>query len=177
MEYGAKGMQLDAVPKLSRRLNHENHSSCIRTYIPVAGVVLSPAWYRWGEVSVVMKHGNLGPEQAATPYTSEDIRYTTNKCKLYAYPIGWPREGHEVVLHSLAGVGTNVISVDLPGRQADASLKLTDAGLVVELPGTPPGRFAYGLRIQGLPPNIPDSEPAHPTHTSPGFTCTLMPRC
>ena len=47
------------------------------------GIHNSSAWDVWGEGTVVMKHGNLGPEQAQTPYTAHDMRFTTKDGAVY----------------------------------------------------------------------------------------------
>ena len=114
------------------------------------GIYGSSAWDVWGEGNVVMKSGNLGPQQAATPYTSQDIRYTTKERKLYAYLMAWPKNhGDTVVLHSLATGSGRVTRVDLLGGKQNLNFTQNNEGLEVILPSVRTGEYAYGLRITG----------------------------
>ena len=65
------------------------------------GIYDSGAWDVWGEGAVVMSGGNLGPGQAKTPYTAQDIRFTTKDGAVYAYLMAWPADG-KVTIHALA---------------------------------------------------------------------------
>jgi alpha-L-fucosidase len=76
------------------------------------GIYDSSAWRVWGEGAVAMKPGNLGPEQAATPYTSQDIRFTTKNGVLYACLMAWPADG-TVTIRSLAGSTAKITLVSL----------------------------------------------------------------
>ncbi len=112
------------------------------------GIYDSNAWDVWGEGTVVMKRGNLGPEQAATPYTSQDIRYTSKGGKVYAYMMAWPTGPiSTVTLHSLREA--HVTQVDLLGGPQNLPFSSNRDGLTVRLPLIAPGSFAFGLRITG----------------------------
>ena len=112
------------------------------------GIYDSNAWDVWGEGSVVMKKGNLGPEQAATPYTAQDIRFTTKDGTLYAYLMAWPQnKDHVVIIHSLRH--GRVTHVYLLGSKLNIRFRQTKEGLVVNLPAVRTGNYAYGLRITG----------------------------
>jgi alpha-L-fucosidase len=112
------------------------------------GIYDSSAWDVWGEGSVVMQGGNLGPEQAKTPYTAADVRYTTNHGHVYAYFMAWPSSGR-VLLKALKPQVAGVTLVSLLGYKGALSWRQTSDGLEVQLPELPPCRFAYGLRITG----------------------------
>jgi len=112
------------------------------------GVYGCSAWKNWGEGSVRMESGNLGPTQAATPYTSQDIRFTVNNGHLYAWLMAWPANG-KVIIHSLAGNNAKIKSIRLLGCSEKIRWKQTTEGLEVTLPKVSRGRFAFGLKIMG----------------------------
>ena len=112
------------------------------------GIHDSSAWDVCGEGSVVMKPGNLGPDQAKTPYTGQDIRFTTKDDALYAYLMAWPDSG-TATIRSLASSSGKVDSVKLLGCKEALAWEQTNDGLVVHLPPTKPCRFAYALKICG----------------------------
>jgi alpha-L-fucosidase len=112
------------------------------------GIYDSSAWDVWGEDSVVMAAGNLGPEQAKTPYTAQDIRFTTKNGAVYAYLMAWPTGG-KAIIHSLGTASGTVVDVTLLGAKEKLVWKQTAEGLEVLLPFAPPGRFAFGLKVTG----------------------------
>ncbi len=112
------------------------------------GIYDSSAWDVWGEGGVVMGGGNLGPGQARTPYTGQDIRFTTKDGAIYAYLMAWPADG-KVTIHSLASAAGKIDNVTLLGDKDKLDWKQTGDGLVVNLPATKPCDFAYGLKITG----------------------------
>ena len=121
------------------------------------------AWTVWREGNVTMPKGNLGPEQAQTPYTWRDVRYTAKGDVVYAFLMAWPSSGG-ALLEALSTKVARIGSVRLLCDDAnDGSGKQTQRGVMVEwrqneeglniqLPPTPPlsCRFAYGLRIDGV---------------------------
>jgi alpha-L-fucosidase len=112
------------------------------------GIHDSSAWDVWGEGSVIMKKGNLGPEHARTPYTGKDIRFTTKNAAVYAYLMAWPEDG-TAVIRSLATPAGKVTGVELLGCREKLDWRQTNDGLIVHLPGTKPCQFAYGLKVTG----------------------------
>jgi alpha-L-fucosidase len=112
------------------------------------GVQDSSAWDVWGEGSVVMKQGNLGPDHAKTPYTGQDIRFTAKDGSVYAWLMAWPENG-TATIRSLATPAGKVTSLELLGRKEKLDWKQTDEGLIVHLLGTKPCQFAYGLKVTG----------------------------
>ena len=112
------------------------------------GIYDSSAWDVWGEGSVVMKRGNLGPDQAKTPYTGQDIRFTTKGGAVYAYLMAWPADGN-VTIHALATPAGQVTGVTLLGSKDKLDWQQTGDGLIVHLPATKPCGFAYGLKVLG----------------------------
>ncbi|MEI6074190.1 MAG: alpha-L-fucosidase [Verrucomicrobiota bacterium] len=112
------------------------------------GIYDSSAWDVWGEGSVSMSAGNLGPTQAHTPYTARDIRFTTKDGCVYAYLMAWPADGR-VVIHALGTTAGRITGVSLLGAKEKPVWQQTPAGLEVKLSGPPPCRFAYGLKVTG----------------------------
>ena len=112
------------------------------------GIYNSSAWKVWGEGKVIMEHGNLGPKQAATPYTAKDIRFTVNNDCLYAWLMTWPADS-KVLVNSLPLSSGKVSSVALLGNKEKLKWKQTEAGLEINLPATQPCKFAFGLKIKG----------------------------
>lgn len=112
------------------------------------GIYGSSAWDVWGEGKIRMPRGNLGPEQARTPYTAQDIRFTTKSGAVYAWLMAWPADGKAVVASLGTGAG-RVTEVQLLGCKSTLTWQQTDAGLVVTLPAEPPCHFAYGLKVVG----------------------------
>jgi len=121
------------------------------------GIYDSSAWDVWGEGSVLMSAGNLGPEQARTPYTARDIRFTTKHGAVYAYLMAWPTDG-KVIIHSLAAAAGPISGVRLLGAKGNLPWKQTADGLEIDLPSAPPGKFAFGFKVTGQ--NLKANKPA-----------------
>ena len=111
------------------------------------GIYNCSAWKVWGEGNIVMQSGNLGPTQAATPYTAEDIRFTVNNGSLYAWLMAWPSDGG-FVIRSLPENSGKVTSVSLLGSKEKLKWKQTKVGLEITLPAIKPCKFAYGFKIK-----------------------------
>ncbi|MFH6991740.1 alpha-L-fucosidase [Flavobacterium sp. FlaQc-48] len=112
------------------------------------GIYDSSAWNKWGEGTVMMEIGNLGPKQAKTPYTSKDIRFTVNNGNLYAWLMAWPSD-LKAVIKSLPSSAGKISDVKLLGSREKLTWKQTEAGLEIMLPKNIPGKFAFGLKIKG----------------------------
>lgn len=82
------------------------------------------------------------------PYTAQDFRFTTKGDVLYAIGPAWPTSG-EGVIHSLApAVGTQAVeSITLLGSDAKPRFEQRSDDLRVQLPGQPPAKYAYVLRV------------------------------
>jgi alpha-L-fucosidase len=112
------------------------------------GVYGSRAWDVWGEGSVVMPNGRLGPEQVRTPYTAKDIRFTAKDGLVYAWLMAWPEDG-KVIIRSLADGAGKITGVTLLGSPEKLDWQQMTEGLVVDLPTQKPCRFAYCLKLAG----------------------------
>lgn len=100
-----------------------------------------------------------------TVKTSPEIRFTVRNENLYAIILGeWPRS--ELVITSLgtqAKVSGKVSAVQLLGAKGELTFTRDNAGLHVTLPDSPPCKFAYVLKIDGLQMNPPvTSESGNP---------------
>jgi alpha-L-fucosidase len=113
------------------------------------GIYGSHAWDVWGEGKVEMPAGNLAKKHAETPYTAQDIRFTTKDGAVYAYLMAWPKEGDKVLIHSLAIPAGTVSDVRLLGVKDPVVWKQTAEGLEVTLPATAPCKYAYCLKVSG----------------------------
>jgi alpha-L-fucosidase len=105
-------------------------------------------WRRFGEGPTQVKGGSMG-EQAAKPFTAEDIRFTRKDDALYAIFLDWP--AGEGVVKSLGSnaLGSAVIErVDLLGGPQLQFRRDADA-LRVMLPPASSGTFVPALRIRG----------------------------
>jgi len=112
------------------------------------GIYNSAAWKVWGEGNVVMPSGNLGLKQAATPYTSHDIRFTVNNGNLYAWLMELPTD-NKIIIRSLPAKSGKIVSVKMLGIKDKLKWKQTDYGLEIILSDKQSNKFAYGLKIHG----------------------------
>jgi alpha-L-fucosidase len=89
-------------------------------------------------------------EDAARPYTAEDIRFTTKGRTLYAFALAWPAAG-KVTIKTLAkgsaGYPGEVAKVELLGSKGALPFVRDTTGLVVNLPAQKPHDYAYALKI------------------------------
>jgi alpha-L-fucosidase len=85
----------------------------------------------------------------AQPFTEHDFRFTVKKEALYAFQLGWPKNG-EGVIHSVAGAqveGQKIASVSLLGSSSTLPFQLQPDGLHIHLPAQPPGKYAHAFKI------------------------------
>ena len=105
-------------------------------------------WKVFGEGPTQVSEGSFADTKRTT-FTGQDFRFTTRGEILYAVALAWP--GSEAMIKSLSttsglwegGIG----SVRLLGYDAPLAYKRTAAGLAISLPGEPPCRHAYVLKI------------------------------
>ena len=125
-----------------------------------------------------MPRGNLGPDQAAAPYTSRDIRYTAREGLVYAFLMAWPAGGAPAALGALSSAAAVVGGVRLlcadGGRGAAVGWRQTAEALLVDLPLEPPPMpcaFAFGLRIEGVTRARKEPPSAGDGRCPAGFYC------
>jgi alpha-L-fucosidase len=79
-----------------------------------------------------------------------DIRFTTKGEILYAIALGWPADG-KIMIKSLAENSANyprqIRKVELIGSKAEVNWKRGAQGLEIQVPATPPCKYAFSIRI------------------------------
>jgi alpha-L-fucosidase len=105
-------------------------------------------WKVFGEGPTQVKAGMFG-ENNATPFTADDIRFTTRQGDLYAITLGRPT-APTLTLRSLAGVGADQVQhVRLLGMETGLRFRQESQGLILSLPDSLPGDTAYAFKISG----------------------------
>ena len=107
-------------------------------------------WRIYGEGAVKAAGGNFKEDFA---YSANDIRFTTKGPALYAFALGWPKDG-KLVIKSLAKsspqVEGEIKDVRLLGHKGKLAWSHTDDGLVITLPKKQPCKYAFAFKITGL---------------------------
>jgi len=104
-------------------------------------------WRTYGEGPTKVAAGSFHDTDTAH-YTPEDFRFTTKADALYVIGLAWPANGEAVIRSLAATVGSrSVQSVVLLGNDAKPKFQLRPDGLHVALPGQPPSKYAYVLRL------------------------------
>jgi alpha-L-fucosidase len=104
----------------------------------------------FGEGTTVVKEGHYS-ESKSTEFKADDIRFTVKGDKLYAIFLGWP--GKKIIVKSLPKgkmlwLG-NIREITLLGNPKPLKWTQNENGLTVQLPDTPPCKYAFTLKISG----------------------------
>ena len=104
-------------------------------------------WRIYGEGPTKAAAGAFHDTDVAS-YTAEDFRFTTKDGALYVIGLSWPGNG-EAVVRSLASAvgGERVKGISLLGSGAKVQFDQQGDGLHVKLPGQPPSKYAYVVRV------------------------------
>jgi alpha-L-fucosidase len=103
-------------------------------------------WKTYGEGPTKVVAGSFH-DTATSPYTPQDIRFTTKNGSLYAIALGWPKDG-KLTIHSLPSSGNfRVRDVALLGAETKIRWKQDGDGLHLELPLQANGMYAYSFKI------------------------------
>ena len=106
-------------------------------------------WKVYGEGPTKVQGGAFH-DTATSPYTAQDIRFTSKGNDLYAIALGWP-EGGQLTIKSLAeGASTSNLGtghVRLLGSDAEVPSKGDASGLHLQLPSNKSGEYAYVFKI------------------------------
>jgi len=89
-------------------------------------------------------------EPKESSYTSEDIRFTVKGGALYAILLDWPK-GRALIrsLSTHLRLSTRPVrAVSLLGHEGSVKWTQDERGLEVELPPSPPSKFAHALRVE-----------------------------
>jgi len=90
-------------------------------------------------------------ESKARPYTEDDIRFTTKGDVLYAFALGWPKNGAltiKTLTHGRSEYPRPVARVELLGHSDPLQFKQDELGLTIRLPEKKPNDYAYSFRIR-----------------------------
>jgi alpha-L-fucosidase len=106
-------------------------------------------WKVYGEGPTRVAAGGF-KESERQPFTGDDIRFTAKDGALYAIALDWP-PGGRLVVRSLAEGSpygdVKIGGVSLLGSKAPLKWSRSAEGLVVEVPASPPGRYAFCFKI------------------------------
>ena len=102
-------------------------------------------WKIYGEGPTQVAGGAFH-DTATKPYSSRDIRFTTNGDALYAIAMAWPEDGKLVI----ESVNSSVLvrNVHLLGSDAEIKWSQAPTGLTLQLPAKKSGEYAYAFKIQ-----------------------------
>jgi len=107
-------------------------------------------WHIYGEGPSTEVEEVPSYQLSKIKFDHTDIRFTTKGDTLYAIAFGWPAEG-KIVIRSLAENSKTyprqIRKVELVGSNSEMKWKRGTEGLEIELPATPPCKYAFSFRI------------------------------
>lgn len=108
-------------------------------------------WKKFGEGPTEVKSGHFN--EPKSPFTAQDVRFTTKGETLYAIVLAWPGADAEVVVNSLRSGETvrPIAKVELVASGETLAFQQTPEALRVRFPAKPTGEHAYALRVQFQP--------------------------
>jgi len=121
------------------------------------GIYATRPWKIFGEGpstdAAAKKNGGAAfNEGARKNMTYEDVRFTTKGKTLYAFIMGWPDNGGQVVIRPLGSDGSHrdatIADVQLLGHGKVEFQRIAE-GLSIMLPERQPGDYAFTFRISG----------------------------
>ena len=121
------------------------------------GIYATRPWKLFGEGPAAGGAAKKGEgasfnEEKRKDMNYEDVRFTTKGKTLYAFVMGWPDGGGQVVIKALGSGGPHggatIADVQLLGHGKVAFTRGED-GLKVQLPDRRPGEHAYAFKING----------------------------
>ncbi|MDR2810978.1 MAG: alpha-L-fucosidase [Tannerellaceae bacterium] len=104
-------------------------------------------WAKFGEGNTTGTAGSFS-DNASTPYTVEDMRFTTRGNDFYAIVLNWDANG--VLVKSLnpeAIADAKIVSVRLVGSDEAIAWEQTGEGLKLSFPRNKPCHYAYAFKI------------------------------
>jgi alpha-L-fucosidase len=107
----------------------------------------SRPWRIYGEGATRLTAGMMN-EQSASPFTPQDIRFTTNKGALYAMFLAWPSRRASIQSLARGRWPGEVARVTLLGGGA-IRFSQDELGLHLDLPARPDGAIVPAIRIEG----------------------------
>jgi alpha-L-fucosidase len=108
-------------------------------------------WKVYGEGPTSGLGPSFKPDVPKTPYTSQDIRFTSKGRTIYAIVLAWPDSG-KVDIRSLGGgwklAEGGIKAISLLGSAEPVKWSQGDEGLAIDLGGQKPGVYACVLKIE-----------------------------
>lgn len=121
------------------------------------GIYATRPWKIFGEgpstdMAAKKSEGASFNEGNRTDMTHKDVRFTTKGTTLYAFIMGWPDDGGQVVIRPLGSGGAHkeatIADVQLLGY-GKVDFQRVDEGLRIKLPDRQPGDYAFTFKITG----------------------------
>jgi alpha-L-fucosidase len=108
----------------------------------------SRPWLIFGEGPTKTPVGHLS-DRGFDGFSAGDIRFTRQGDTLYAIALGWPESGNTLTIRALgtARYSDEISGVTLLGHSGNVGFVRTPEGLVIQLPHTPAGEYAFVFRI------------------------------
>lgn len=106
-------------------------------------------WKVFGEGPTPVVGGSFN-DTRRSPFTSQDVRFTTSGDMLYAIILAWPEHGAVTIktLATDAGVFQSQIArIELLGHHGELQWTREASGLTISLPERKPGAHAFACRI------------------------------
>jgi alpha-L-fucosidase len=105
-------------------------------------------WHTFGEGATTIVEGHMR-EREDTPFTGEDVRFTTNDKCLYAICLGWPGETARIKsLGSSLLPADTIEQVQMLGSSQSLTWSQDERGLQIRTPSQRPCDHAYTFRIR-----------------------------
>lgn len=110
-------------------------------------------WYTFGEGPTKEPEGHFSNrmEFLRIRYSAKDIRYTTKGSTIYAIMLGWPGGNEPVMLESFSGDAlpekVDIKKVEMLGSDEKIEWSVSDRGLEVVTPASPPDKMAVVFKI------------------------------
>lgn len=107
-------------------------------------------WFVHGEGPTRMEKSGPFSELKEVQYTPLDIRFTVKGDTLYAICLGWPGNGKNLNISSLAlnKIIGKIKQVSLLGHNGNLKWKQNTNGLLVTMPGIKPCENAYSFKVE-----------------------------
>src|SRR5690606_36384205 len=107
-------------------------------------------WKVFGEGPTQVTEGQF-TDTKRSPFTGQDIRFTTKGDTLYAIALAWP--GNSITIKSLSSTaglwGGDITDVQLLGHQGNLDWQRNEEGLTIQMPDQSPCQHAFVFKIKG----------------------------
>ena len=107
-------------------------------------------WKVYGEGPSVEAKQGLTYQNSQLKFDSADVRFTTKGETIYGIALGWPSDGKMVIRSLAEGAEKHpgrIRKVELLGAKAELKWMRKTDGLEIQVPDTPPCKYAFSFRI------------------------------